>query len=119
MEVEVEREVPRLPFEARLGPVRSLGHPAITLMPSQKAECEFDVSLHLGAGTYYLGVYLYRYDTEHEYDHVFPTTSFVMTTDRGAQGVANLYPEVAAYEVMPLKKVYQPSFPPLASRMAP
>ncbi|HJP85483.1 MAG TPA: ABC transporter ATP-binding protein [Gemmatimonadaceae bacterium] len=76
-----------------------LGHPPLTLAAGQKAECDFDVDLHLGAGTYYLGVYLYRYDAEHEYDHIFPATSFVMTTDRGTQGVVNIYPEVARFEV--------------------
>jgi ABC-type polysaccharide/polyol phosphate transport system ATPase subunit len=96
-----------------------LGHPPITLKASQKAQCDFDVDLHLGAGTYYLGVYLYRYDTEHEYDHVFPTTSFVMTTDRGAQGVANLYPEVAGFAVTPSLRLHERSVLPLKARIAP
>jgi len=74
-----------------------LGHPPLSLGAGQKAECEFDVDLHLGPGTYYLGVYLYRYDTEHEYDHVFPAKSFVMTTDRDSRGAANLYPVVARF----------------------
>jgi len=57
-----------------------------------------DVELNLGPGTYYLGVYLYRYDVEREYDHVFPATSFVVTTDRDTRGSANLYPAVARFE---------------------
>ena len=61
-------------------------------------KCEFDVELNLGPGTYYLGVYLYRYDVEREYDHVFPATSFVVTTDRDTRGAANLYPAVARFE---------------------
>jgi len=75
-----------------------LGHPPLSLKAGQKAECDFDVDLHLGPGTYYLGVYLYRYDTQQEYDHVFPATSFVMTTDRGSRGAANLYATVARFE---------------------
>jgi lipopolysaccharide transport system ATP-binding protein len=78
-----------------------LDHPPLSLEAGQKAECDFDVDLHLGPGTYYLGVYLYRYDTEHEYDHVFPATSFVMTTDRDSRGAANLYPVVARYDARP------------------
>jgi lipopolysaccharide transport system ATP-binding protein len=77
-----------------------LGHPPVSLEAGQKAECDFDVDLHLGPGTYYLGVYLYRYDTEHEYDHVFPAKSFVMTTDRDSRGAANLYPVVARFVVL-------------------
>jgi len=75
-----------------------LGHPPLTLEAHQRAECDFDVDLHLGPGTYYIGVYLYRYDTQHEYDHVFPATSFVMTTDRGSRGAANLYAVVARFD---------------------
>ena len=78
-----------------------LGHPPISLEASQKAECEIDVDLHLGAGTYYLGVYLYRYDIQHQYDHVFPATSFVVTTDRDSHGAANLYPVMAKFRALP------------------
>jgi lipopolysaccharide transport system ATP-binding protein len=78
-----------------------LGNPPLSLEAGQKAECDFAVDLHLGPGTYYLGVYLYRYDTQHEYDHVFPATSFVMTTDRGVRGAASLYPVVSRFAVRP------------------
>jgi lipopolysaccharide transport system ATP-binding protein len=78
-----------------------LGNPPLSLEARQEAECDFAVDLHLGPGTYYLGVYLYRYDTQHEYDHVFPATSFVMTTDRGVRGAANLYPVVSRFAVRP------------------
>ena len=78
-----------------------LGHPPLSLEAGQRAECQFDVELNLGPGTYYLGVYLYRYDTEREYDHVFPATSFVVTTDRDTRGAANLYPAVARFYTIP------------------
>lgn len=87
-----------------------LGHPPVSLAAHEKAECDFDVDLHLGPGTYYLGAYLYRYDTQREYDHVFPATSFVMTTDRDTRGAANIYPEVARFSVCKT-----PSLPPLSS----
>jgi lipopolysaccharide transport system ATP-binding protein len=75
-----------------------LGCPPISLAAGERATCDFDVELNLGPGTYYLGVYLYRYDVEREYDHVFPATSFVVTTDRDTRGSANLYPAVARFE---------------------
>ena len=77
-----------------------LGHPPVSLEAGQSAECEFDVELNLGPGTYYLGVYLYRYDVEREYDHVFPATSFVVTTDRDTRGAANLYPLIARFDTV-------------------
>jgi len=75
-----------------------LGHPPISLVAGERAECEFELDMHLGAGTYYLGVYLYRYDLERQYDHVFPATSFVITSDRDTRGAANLYPTVTRFE---------------------
>ena len=77
-----------------------LGAPPLSLEAGESASCEFDVELNLGPGTYYLGVYLYRYDVEREYDHVFPATSFVVTTDRDTRGAANLYPSVARFDAL-------------------
>jgi hypothetical protein len=39
-----------------------LGCPPLSLAAGERATCDFDVELNLGPGTYYLGVYLYRYD---------------------------------------------------------
>ena len=86
-----------------------LGYPPISLAANQKAECEIEIDLHLGPGTYYMGVYLYRYDLEKEYDHVFPATSFVMTTDRDSRGAVNLYPVVARFEPLALPTVVGPA----------
>ena len=83
-----------------------LGHPPITLAAGERARCTFDVDLHLGPGTYYLGVYLYRYDVQKNYDHVFPATSFVVAADRDVIGAANLYPSVAGFAALP-----QPAVP--------
>lgn len=77
-----------------------LGHPPVSLSAGERAECVFDVELNLGPGTYYLGVYLYRYDVEREYDHVFPATSFVVTSDRDTRGAANLFPVVARFDAI-------------------
>jgi homopolymeric O-antigen transport system ATP-binding protein len=77
-----------------------LGSPPLSMEAGEKAVCEFDVELNLGPGTYYLGVYLYRYDVEREYDHIFPATSFVVTTDRDTRGAANLYPAVAHFDAV-------------------
>jgi ABC-type polysaccharide/polyol phosphate transport system ATPase subunit len=85
-----------------------LGHAPLSLKPGQIAECDFDIDLHLGTGTYYLGVYLYRYDAQHEYDHVFPATSFVITTDRDSRGAANLYPAVFRFDTRPSRALAEP-----------
>jgi lipopolysaccharide transport system ATP-binding protein len=77
-----------------------LGHPPLTLAAGERARCTFEVDLHLGPGTYYLGVFLYRYDVQRNYDELFPATSFVVAVDRDVRGPVNLYPSVAAFEVL-------------------
>ena len=77
-----------------------LGAPPLTLDVGDRAVCDFEVEMNLGPGTYYLGIYLYRYDIEREYDHVFPATSFVVTSDRDTRGAANLYPAVARFDTI-------------------
>jgi lipopolysaccharide transport system ATP-binding protein len=77
-----------------------LGAPPLTLDAGDRAVCDFEVEMNLGPGTYYLGIYLYRYDIEREYDHVFPATSFVVTSDRDTRGAANLYPAVARFDTI-------------------
>jgi lipopolysaccharide transport system ATP-binding protein len=78
-----------------------LGQPPLTLAPGERARCTFEVDLHLGPGTYYLGVFLYRYDVQRNYDHVFPVTSFVVAADRDVLGAANLYPSVSGFVTLP------------------
>jgi lipopolysaccharide transport system ATP-binding protein len=78
-----------------------LGHPPITLAAGERARCTFEVDLHLGPGTYYLGVYLYRYDVQRNYDQLFPATSFVVAADRDVLGAANLYPSVSGFVRLP------------------
>jgi lipopolysaccharide transport system ATP-binding protein len=78
-----------------------LGHPPLTLAAGERARCSFEVDLHLGPGTYYLDVYLYRYDVQQIYDHVFPASSFVVAVDRDTLGAANLYPTVRSYATLP------------------
>jgi lipopolysaccharide transport system ATP-binding protein len=85
-----------------------LACPPVTLAAGQRARCSFDLDLHLGSGVYHLGVYLYRYDAERQYDHLFPAASFVVATDRDTRGPANLYPRVAAYGVLPAERGVSP-----------
>jgi lipopolysaccharide transport system ATP-binding protein len=75
-----------------------LGHQAVSLAAGTRARCTFEVDMHLGAGTYYLGAMLCRYDIQQSYDHWFPATSFVVVADRDTRGPANLYPRVVSYE---------------------
>jgi lipopolysaccharide transport system ATP-binding protein len=77
-----------------------LGTASLSLEGGERARCVFNVQLNLGPGTYYLGIYLYRYDLEKEYDHVFPASSFVIASDVDSRGSCHLKPRVASFKRM-------------------
>lgn len=61
--------------------------------PGEKKIFVFEVQLNLGPGTYHYGAYIYRYDTEKNYDISCIKTIFI-ESKRDARGAANLYPEL-------------------------
>ena len=71
---------------------------AFTLSPGRTFKLEFELTLHLAPGTYHLGVWLYRHDTQKTYDTRFPSATFYVSSDRELRGVANLYPVVIAMD---------------------
>jgi len=74
-----------------------LGSGSFTVTPDQPFYTTFELQLHLGAGTYLLGVNLHRYDVQKQYDHRFPAATFFVKNQQDVRGAANLYPRVAAF----------------------
>jgi lipopolysaccharide transport system ATP-binding protein len=74
-----------------------LGCPSFVVTPEQPFRTTFELHLHLGAGTYLLGVNLHRYDVQKQYDHHFPAATFFVRNNQDVRGAANLYPRVAAF----------------------
>lgn len=72
-----------------------LGVKSFPLHAGQKVTCTFALDLHLGVGTYYVSAWVYRYDIEKEYDAWESAETFLVSADRDARGIANLYPEVS------------------------
>jgi hypothetical protein len=54
----------------------------------------FEIDMHLAVGTFHIGIYLYRYDMEREFDRVLPATTFFVASEIDVRGSANLYPKV-------------------------
>jgi hypothetical protein len=75
-----------------------LGSPPISLLPGQSCTVNFDLQMHLAIGTFHLGVYLYRYDLQREYDRALPAATFFVDGDRDVRGAANLYPAVRSIQ---------------------
>jgi hypothetical protein len=73
-----------------------LGIPSITLKEGQSCTVTFELDMHLAIGTFHVGIYLYRYDLQREYDKALPAATFFMESDIDVRGSANLYPRVTA-----------------------
>lgn len=73
-----------------------LKHPFISLDAGDSWKCEYELHLNLAPGTYYLGVGLYRYDIQKEYDRLIPAATIYVNSQVDVRGIANLYPKVVS-----------------------
>jgi len=76
-----------------------LGHPPIALEKGQSCSVTFELDLHLTNGTFHVGVYLYQYEVQREFDKILPAVTFFVESDVDVRGGANLYPKVVATKV--------------------
>lgn len=71
-----------------------LEHRSFDLKPGQEVTVTFEVDMHLAVGTFHVGIYLYRYNMEREFDRVLPAATFFVESDVDVRGSANLYPKL-------------------------
>ena len=71
-----------------------LGRGTFNLRPGETFRCTYQLDLHLGQGTYHVGVSVVRYDIQREFDRWMPAASLFVSADRDVRGAANCYPEV-------------------------
>ena len=76
-----------------------LGNPSISLENGQTCTMTFELDMHLANGTFHVGVYLYQYDLEREFDRVLPAATFFVESEVDVRGGANLYPKVTGVKV--------------------
>ncbi len=69
-----------------------LGLNVMNLEAGQTCTCTFDLDLHLAAGSFHIGVVLYRYDTTTHYDEITPAATLLIRSPIDVRGTANLYP---------------------------
>jgi lipopolysaccharide transport system ATP-binding protein len=77
-----------------------LAVPAVNLQKGQSCTLTFELDMHLAVGTFHIGIYLYRYDLQLEYDKALPGATFFVASDVDVRGAANLYPRVVACEIV-------------------
>jgi ABC-type polysaccharide/polyol phosphate transport system ATPase subunit len=76
-----------------------LGTPSIALRAGQSCAVTFELDMHLAAGTFHVGIYLYRHAMQRELDRVVPAATFFIESAIDVRGAANLYPRVTACEI--------------------
>jgi len=74
-----------------------LGLGTFSVTPDEPFRCVFEVQMHLGEGTYFLGATLHRYDIQRQYDRRFPAQTFFVRSEQDVRGAANLYPRVVTF----------------------
>lgn len=77
-----------------------LGTPSVSLKEGQSCTVTFELDLHLAVGTFHVGVYLFRYDVQKEYDRALPAATFFIESEIDVRGSANLYPRVTHCEIV-------------------
>jgi lipopolysaccharide transport system ATP-binding protein len=76
-----------------------LGHGSFTLEAGEHFDCSVDLDMHLPQGTFHLGVLVYRYDVQREYDRWMPAATLFVKSPVDVRGAANLYPQVRRHAV--------------------
>jgi lipopolysaccharide transport system ATP-binding protein len=75
-----------------------LGAPTVDLEAGQKFTAKFGLTCHLAPGTYHIGIYIYRYDIQKNFDTRFPARTFYVRSETDVRGVAHLEPEVLSQD---------------------
>ena len=74
-----------------------LGAGNFAVTPDHPFRCAVDLQMHLGEGTYFLGLTLHRYDIQRQYDRRLPAETFFVRSEQDVRGAANLYPRVVRF----------------------
>ena len=75
-----------------------LGAETVSLAAGEKFTAKLALRLHLAPGTYHVGVYVYRYDIQKNYDTLSPAKTFYIRSQVDVRGVAHLEPEVLSQD---------------------
>lgn len=76
-----------------------LGAGSFSLEPGCTYRCTFELTLHLGPGTFHLGALIHRFDIQKDYYWKFPAATIYVHSQKDMHGVVNLNPKVVNHEV--------------------
>jgi lipopolysaccharide transport system ATP-binding protein len=69
---------------------------SFSLRQGETVTLTFELVMHLANGTFHLGIALFRYDLDREFDRVLPAATFFVASEIDVRGSANLYPKIVA-----------------------
>lgn len=72
-----------------------LYHDSFSLDAGERLRITFELDLHLAAGAYRIGAYVYSYAVERMYDMRVPAATFYVKSSVDFKGVVNLYPKAS------------------------
>ena len=74
-----------------------LGEAPFDLEAGESFRTTLEMTVNLAPGTFQIGAYLYRYDTEHTYDERLRAATFYVTSASDVRGIAHLQPRAIRY----------------------
>jgi hypothetical protein len=72
---------------------------SFALRAGERVTCTFELQLHLVPGRFQVSAWVYRYDTQTQYDAWQNAETFFVSADVDVRGVANLNPKVSFSDV--------------------
>lgn len=72
-----------------------LGLATLKMEAGEVRTWQFDLDLHLGPGSYHLGMHLFKNETQQVLDRVEPAATILITHDLPVRGTVNLYPRAS------------------------
>lgn len=76
-----------------------MGQGTFSMNAGEIAEFTFELDLHFGSGTFYIGALIYRSSIQKVYDEWFPASTIFVSCDKDVRGAVNLYPNVRMQKV--------------------
>jgi lipopolysaccharide transport system ATP-binding protein len=77
-----------------------LGRSSVSLRTGDRYRCTFQLRMNAANSSLFLGVGLFRYDIDKEFDRVAPAATLYVTADSGVRGSLNCFPEVLREEIV-------------------
>jgi lipopolysaccharide transport system ATP-binding protein len=84
-----------------------LGHRAFSLRAGESYRCSIELKLNIAHGAFHVGVAIYRYDIQKEYDSKAPAATVFIGSTMAVRGAVNCFPRLVAAETVAASSAYE------------